>query len=72
MTILRAEQLVKMKRETILHLYDRVQEHDPRFLGDDLLSCVMMLYELWDGGKASAFKSVLILQTKRGKLNHTV
>ncbi len=48
----------------MLHLYDRVQEHDPRFLGDDLLSSVMMLYELWDGGKASAFKSVLILQTK--------
>lgn len=47
----------------MFHLYDGVQEHDPRFLGDDLFSRVMMLYELWDGGKASAFKSVLILQT---------
>lgn len=72
MTVLRAEQLDKMERETMLHLYDRVQEHDPRFLGDDLLSCVMMLYELWDCGEASAFKSVLILQTRRGWLNQTV
>jgi len=52
----------------MFHLYDGVQEHDPRFLGDDLFSRVMMLYELWDGGEASAFKSVLILQTKRGKM----
>lgn len=46
------------------YLYDRVQKHNARFLGYDLFGCVVMIYELWDGGEASAFKSVLVLWTQ--------
>lgn len=49
------------------YLDDRVEQDDPRLLGDDLLGGEVMLDELRDGGEARPFKPVLTLpERERG------
>lgn len=44
-----------------IDLDHRVEKHDPRLLGDDLLAGEVMLDELRDGGEARPLKAVLTL-----------
>lgn len=43
------------------YLDNRVEQHNSRFLSDDLLGGEMMLDELRDGGKARPLETVLTL-----------
>lgn len=49
----------------MFYLDDWVQEDHARFLGDDLLGCVMMFDKLRDCGESSAFETVLILRRRK-------
>lgn len=44
----------------------RVEQHDSRLLGYDLFAGEVMLDELWNGGEARSFETVLILSGKVG------
>lgn len=51
--------------DTCSYLDNRVEQHNPRLLGDDLFGGEVMLNKLRDGRKARPLKAELILHNRK-------